>query len=231
MISSFKCSLRKWDSNFFNRKIYDLSCQLEEFTKDHTALHSEELITEKVDSQDEDKIRALNDFGFLFCEGELLFEKRISESKIVVSEIYLANVNDIDELLEMVPGLYSYSRFKSPWFTEVERDEFYKKWLENAVNASFDDFCLIQKDDFGKIVGFITLKIECGCAIIGLMGVNKHFQGQGIGKKLIENVELLAIKKKINKLKVATQMSNINAVNFYQRKNFNISKLSYWFYK
>ncbi|MGO2169451.1 GNAT family N-acetyltransferase [Pseudoalteromonas sp.] len=172
--------------------------------------------------------------GFSFAEGELVFQKAVPATEKFTSLIgfdaYIATESSLDELKFIVSDLYVNSRFREPWFTSEERDCFYRMWVENAVLSKFDDCCLVLKNE-SSISGFVTIRIREREATIGLIGVTRSFQGQGIGKQLLELVQRYCVSKEATVIKVSTQTSNISAANLYSQTGFAMAGISYWFYK
>lgn len=227
---------KTWESSFFKRSIFDFNLNLQfdidAGVKDFWPKNS--LITAKVKSSDYFSLDLVNNLGFDFCEGDVVFEKDISDVIPLYQEgdflKYLAVGGSIEELKTIINGLYLNSRFRDPWFTLFERESFYKLWIENAVLSKFDDCCLILKNG-SSIVGFVTLRIRNNEGIIGLIGVKSTCQGQGIGKKLLQLVDTYCANNGAKKIIVSTQASNVSAVKLYHKNGYNLSNISYWFYK
>lgn len=223
---------KEWDSDFFNRTI--LTIDLDALGTKVESWPENSLVTVKVDANNFQSLQHINNYNFSFVEGELVFQKKLlknsNSDSLTDFDAYLATKSSIDELKLIVSNLYVNSRFRGPWFTSIERDDFYKTWIENAVLAKFDDCCLVLKVE-NTISGFITVRIRDCEATIGLIGVAAPFQGQGTGKKLLELVQSYSSAKKAKKIKVATQTSNISAANLYGKNGFAIANISYWFYK
>ena len=78
-----------------------------------------------------------------------------------------------------------------------------------------------------KIVGFTTCKIIENTIDIGLISVNNHHQGKGIGKKLLQRVNDYAVENELNRIDVATQLHNSNACSFYTKNDFKINSKTY----
>ncbi|CAM4285036.1 GNAT family N-acetyltransferase [Pseudoalteromonas ostreae] len=225
-------TLREWDSQFFNRRIFSFGLPVIEISSHDWPKNS--LTTVKVDSANSFFLDEVNKHKFSFVEGELVFKKllpvTIKSALITDFGAYIATDSSLDELKFIVSDLYVNSRFREPWFTPTERNSFYQMWVENAVLSKFDDCCLVLKNE-GSISGFVTIRIRGGEATIGLIGVPEPFQGQGIGKKLLELVQDYCVAKKATVINVATQTSNISAANLYSKTGFAIADISYWFYK
>jgi dTDP-4-amino-4,6-dideoxy-D-galactose acyltransferase len=223
-------SQKEWDSQFFKRKIFSLELPTPKLKKHDWPTNS--LITIKASSSDYLSLNAISEYCFSFIEGELVFKKNVRPNieTPLSFENHIANNDSIEELKCIVSNLYINSRFREPWFSAQERDSFYQKWVENAVLSRFDDCCLVIKND-DAISGFVTVRVQEEEATVGLIGVASPWQGQGLGKKLLELVESYCIAKKAKVIKVATQTSNISAANLYCKNGFAIADISYWFYK
>lgn len=225
-------TLKQWESSFFERDIFELT--LKSSMKDIKAWPSNALVTIKVNAVDYSTLNIINTHGFEFCEGELQFHKTVPMSIVTAKEInyelFLADESSINELTLMVSDFYINSRFRTPWFTPFERDKFYQEWIKNSVLSSFDDCCMIIKNET-LISGFVTVRIVGDEAKIGLIGVRDSSRGQGVAGKLLQLVDEYCVKNGVTKVTVATQASNISAVRLYCKSGFHISNSSYWFYK
>ncbi|MDK1289582.1 dTDP-4-amino-4,6-dideoxy-D-galactose acyltransferase [Pseudoalteromonas umbrosa] len=225
---SFNLTKLDWDSNFFARPIYAL--RFGESSNNLTTEHGA-LITAKVDAKDYESVDKLNTLGFQFCEGEIDFIKNLEASTASEPiESYVAQHSDIESLESLCSSLYENSRFRAPWFTVSQRNEFYALWIRKAVQSDFDDICLVIRES-SEIKGFVSIKIRDHKARIGLIGVHSKFQGQGIGKALLKLAEAYCVKNNAKSLSVATQTSNDAAILLYGKSNFLTQSISYWFYK
>jgi len=229
-VSTGNLVLNEWETAFFGRQIYSLSPPLDSVVQTH-AIHNA-LVSIKLNSDDAMSLDFVRKSGFSFVEGEITYSKSLSscESRFDLVSYHLADDSLLDDLKKMVTGLYINSRFKEPWFSENERDDFYRCWLRNAILAKFDDCCLVIKTN-EDISGFVTLRIRQEEATIGLIGVAPSYHGKGIGKKLIETVEAYCARRGVNSISVSTQKSNIAATNLYIKTGFSTTEKSYWFYK
>lgn len=226
---SSSLTFKEWESLFFHQSIYDYSCDV--LAEPNWPANA--LVTAKVNAQSYSKINTLNSHGFLYCEGDVSFEKSIvpfrTNEKSDLTGL-IADESSISELQEIITDLYVSSRFREPWFSTQQRDSFYQTWLENAVRSTFDDCCLIIKDNH-KIIGFITVKIIDAVATIGLIGVHRGYHGKGIGGKLLDLVSSYSRNESAIKIKVSTQISNVAAMNLYNKHDFRLLEISHWFYK
>ena len=86
--------------------------------------------------------------------------------------------------------------------------------------TKLDGFIAMKED---KIIGLITYMIDNKeCEICSL---NSFIENKGIGTKLINKVKMLAKANNCGKLKLITTNNNIRALEFYQKKGFEISNI------
>ena len=62
---------------------------------------------------------------------------------------------------------------------------------------------------------------------IEIVSLNSDIHNQGIGSSLIKKVEELAKQKNYKRIIVVTTNDNINALDFYQKRGYNIIKTYY----
>lgn len=58
-----------------------------------------------------------------------------------------------------------------------------------------------------------------------------NYQGQGIGKQLLKLAEQYALNNQCKKIQVATQTSNLAAINLYVKNNYTVNQSAYWLYR
>jgi dTDP-4-amino-4,6-dideoxy-D-galactose acyltransferase len=216
-----------WESDFFSKSIATVTDINKVSTNE---LASFELVTNKVASDNYSELTQFNKLGFSIAEGELIFYKKVSEGLARNSSIELAKEADISELVSLAENSYVSTRFRHPWFSQNQSNHFYGTWIKNAVLGLFDDVCLIIRGK-GCIQGFVSLRKVKAQIKIGLIAVIKAAQGQGIAGQLLTLAEAYARQHQCNQIMVATQTSNISAINLYSRNNFILKESNYWLYK
>lgn len=140
-------------------------------------------------------------------------------------ELYSDKDANYSQLLELALLSGKYSRFKlDPNFINNEFENLYTKWLNNGLSKESFSQTLIVKD-LQTIKGFISLKKRDETSSeIGLVAVNPKFQGQGIASQLLSDIEILASIYGSRSIQVATQKSNIPAVNLYLKNGYKLSQ-------
>ena len=211
-----------WDSDFFHLRIGRV---------DVHAATDWELLREMVESG-----QAPFDLLYVFSDAELpapLPAARRVDTKVVYRKMVSpAEPSEDGHILEFegtVPDaeLYRlalvsgrYSRFNvDERFPEGSYERLYRRWIENSVNGLCAEtvLCYVEGD---STLGFVTLGMNAGEGEIGLIAVDPHWQGHGIGAKLIRAAERRLQARGVDSLEVATQQDNTTACHFYEKCGF-----------
>ena len=229
MIIDNKIEYLAWDSDFFQKKIGQVSVDnsdniiniLEEAKKTGFQLiylfgNSNFFVDKEI----------LKQFNGKLVDIKVLFEKNLDINKIqtFVDLEYKSNILTSDlEQLAYISG--EYSRFKLD--KNFQKDDFYrmyKIWIENSVKHKIADKVFVVKEN-DEIKGMVTLKIYSTRGHIGLLAIAPDSQGKGYGKMLISACENELLRKGIFKLEVPTQLHN-SAIKFYEKCDFLIEKVT-----
>jgi len=76
-----------------------------------------------------------------------------------------------------------------------------------------------------ELVGFVSLADTSDAVIIVALGVLPRYQGSGIGKRLVQEAENEAAKRKKRWLLVSTSNDDLPALGFYQSMGFQIYRV------
>ena len=222
--------LLEWENQFFQRHSAQLVWN-DAATLDLTRLDDFDLLQAKVDSQHSAQLDLLQHLGFRLVEGEadLLLAVTAAERQ---TRIRIARPEHIPALRTAAGAAFAYSRFRAPWYQPHDSARFYAQWIENAVRGAFDNQCLIAHDEQGKLQGFVSLR-ELGddAARIGLLATLPTAQGQGVGTRLMLAALDWCRARRLNQLRVATQLSNLAAMRLYLRCGAVIDRTAYWLYR
>jgi len=113
-------------------------------------------------------------------------------------------MSDIDEIMEIERSLYDY-----PWTESIFAD---------CIQVGYSCWAYIQNY---QIQAYCVLSAAAGEAHILTLCVHKDFQGQGIGKLLLEHLIDLAKDHRAEVLLLEVRPSNITAVHLYHKYGFN----------
>ena len=161
-------------------------------------------------------------------DEKITFSKKISKSDLVdkCDEIFSYIKKPLSKNLEeLAHEAGKYSRFKID--TRFKNNEFkllYTDWITKSLSGEITKDLLVYKKS-GREAGFVTLGEKDGNANIGLIAVNKLYQRQNIGNKLMKEAINKAIELGFREVNVVTQKSNEAACNFYQKLGFREKSL------
>jgi ribosomal protein S18 acetylase RimI-like enzyme len=213
--------LLEWDSSFFNRRIglLDLNSGFPNFED----LNDWDLV---YIMSDEDFTLDINKFNRTYCETKVVFSKMIIESKEPIDEnISVAKKNENKkQIYNLALESGKFSRFNlDKNFKRAEFKKLYYKWVDNSFNKEFADAVLVYKFE-NEIIGFVTYKVLDDFATIGLIAISPLYQGKGVGRKLINAVEMELVNRQIGELRIPTQFQNEIACEFYMKLGYKIIK-------
>lgn len=226
-----------WDTDFFliniGNYLYNENNNKE--LLEQTMINEKiEILQYKVDINDKNQIKHLEEIGFNFIDLEILYRYNINsinnnvninENVVILEE---NNVN-IDEIEKIVKNSFIHSRFHN-FATEKKVDDFYIKWIENGILKKHDDLCYNIRYN-NEIAGYVSVKYIEKDVKIGLFVISDKYRGKNIGSFAINLlIKKLYIEKK-RYLYVATQGRNIKAQNFYMKNKGNIINTYLWYYK
>ncbi|MEA5017697.1 MAG: GNAT family N-acetyltransferase [Erysipelotrichaceae bacterium] len=151
----------------------------------------------------------------------LQYQKRIeSNFRFISPDTYIANcLSKNNRISDIAINTFKHSRFfNDPFLPKYQTSNIYHHWTESAFNNKKKYFIIHEKA--GLITGFILFSLSNSNSIIELIAVDEKYQGQGIGKKLINTLESYTANMRLKHIDVGTQSSNTTAVLFYQKMGF-----------
>ena len=116
----------------------------------------------------------------------------------------MMRMSDIDEVMEIEQSLYDF-----PWSKTIFSD---------CIQVGYS--CWTYKKDY-QIQAYGVLSAGAGEAHILTICVRRDYQGQGLGKLVLEHLIDLASDYKAEVLLLEVRPSNVTAVNLYQKFGFN----------
>jgi dTDP-4-amino-4,6-dideoxy-D-galactose acyltransferase len=231
---------QEFESDLFGRRIALLeTTQLDTSLAAKTIMDHFDLVQAKVRSQDSAAIDQLTSSGFRLCEGEIDLELSLSpgsepQSPVTAHGCFYATKDDIPSLSKLAADCFEgKTRFRRPWYSEEEARLMYSTWIAKAVRGEFDDVCLMITHGHGEPLAFVTLrKMQHSSDVrVGLLAVRECARRQGLGASLLGAASTWALQNGGIRLKVATQMSNLNAIRLYLKAKAKPVGTSYWFYR
>ncbi|MBL4615611.1 MAG: GNAT family N-acetyltransferase [Magnetovibrio sp.] len=171
-----------------------------------------------------DKRAALNLFanGFEPIETLLTLERDISPSAQMPQNARLVGEGDRNACLAIARSAFSYDRFHADTRVPNEAaDRLKETWVANSLAGRADAVLVVDIE--GQLGGFVTCMSDGDAAVIDLIAVAPDFQGQGLGKILIQGVLGHYAGCKI-KLRVGTQDTNLHSLTLYKGQGFDRAK-------
>lgn len=130
-----------------------------------------------------------------------------------------------DGVIELARTAFRHSRFLAdPQLAICGGDTVYAEWVKNAFTQDEKYFALAKEEN--RTMGFVLFHFEEKAAVIELIAVAHSGQGRGTGKALWNAVETAAVKKGLNIVRVGTQVTNQQALNFYIKMGCRIGSVS-----
>jgi dTDP-4-amino-4,6-dideoxy-D-galactose acyltransferase len=219
----------EWDTDFFGYKIVQLlltNTDIAKFNRLIAELKSNGVKLAYVYPEDEISKSTLHKKNVPLVDTKITFEKDLVTTKEFQTNFeekvpYNENYN-YEQLLNLAFESGKYSRFKLDQnFINREFEKLYKTWLDKSISKDIADDVLVYLDR-NNITGFVSIKNDCDKLKIGLIAVDQNYQGKGIGKKLMQHVESIALAENLKKISVETQKQNDGAMAFYQSCGFSV---------
>lgn len=220
---SYTIKILKWESDFFKKKIGEVLMDLP--LKEPITLedHYDFIITKQ---KEESKIK-IKGFTNSYKEEKIIFSKNLE--KLDLPLLATTTILDTDKapikadlLFDLAYESGKHSRFKQDaLFKDSEFEKLYQCWVINSINKTFGDKVFYILDNEVP-TAFVTLNLKDNIGQIGLIAVDKHYQGQGLGKQIIKYIESYCVNHTISILKIPTQAHNKNASGFYTKLGYHI---------
>lgn len=161
------------------------------------------------------KTRAfLTDVNIQFLK--LLADVQVDE---VEGTYVVNNLSRNERIIDISKQAFNYSRFfNDPNLPSVKAQKIYLHWAESAFHQPNKYFVVSERE--GKVAGYLLFSFDDDTSVIELIAVDEQYQGQRVGKSLIQAMESFLLKQEIKKIKVGTQINNVSAVRFYTAMGF-----------
>lgn len=111
---------------------------------------------------------------------------------------------DLDEVLAIEESVYNF-----PWTRGIFHD---------CLNVGY--FCWVLQQD-GKIVAYSIMSVAAGESHLLTIVVSKDKQGQGYGKKILDEMIHVAVKNDAQAMYLEVRISNKAAIQLYHQRGFN----------
>ncbi|MBA7489474.1 dTDP-fucosamine acetyltransferase [subsurface metagenome] len=143
------------------------------------------------------------------------------DTEIMIEQYSDKHLNRFYSLIKNVPQFFDETQYyNSPYLDKKLCDSFYRMWILTDIKGRSDRNYLAIYEN--RIVGFILCIERDNESTIDLMWVDKNMRGRGIGKLMIHRL-FNDVRNRV--VRVTTQMTNSNAINFYIKTGFEIENI------
>ena len=222
----------EFESKVLGKEIYKFSIEnynhLPDLKTELSKLNRCYVVTQ-VESSQSQIINELLRLGFKLMGFPLFLENKIipSVDSIPSDKIRFADLNDLDQLLEITKGSF----FNVHWYKEHEVfdkskiDEIYLQWVRNSLSGRADKILVFEEAN--KIQGYLAANYYPTekLAKIDLLCVSENKRGLGIGKELVRAF-VSHYSKTCSLLQVKTEGDNYPALKAYNSCGFYSKTLS-----
>lgn len=111
-----------------------------------------------------------------------------------------------------------------------------KEWIKKVMTNAWGSEMVVASKLFNtlelpgfiaeinnQLIGVITYNVEE--KKLEIVSLNSTLEGKGVGSSLIEKIKKLAGEKKLKNIWLVTSNDNIDALKFYQKRGFRITKV------
>lgn len=233
MSKNYNVTHLEWDSNYFkvNSSKAELINQLSEIEKIQLSeqlkpFEFTTIINRNSNNSNNIWLSTLEncylvDINIQYIAKQITVDFNDETGHIIVSN----GTGDEDELISIARSSFEYSRFfNDPNLPIAKSREIYTEWVKSSINDSNKNYCIYKKNN--KVSGFLLFSCRVEEMIIELIAVDKSEVRSGIGLAMVNSLKKMALESNIKTIKVGTQISNIQANNFYSKCGFFINQTS-----
>ena len=222
-----------WLSGILGYDVYNLNNDEAQAVIDIEMPKSKSFLYAKVASTRLDIVRYLELIKFNIIDVNVVFELSPTQLDTNYDEnitICKIEQNYESAVLDIAKSCFRYSRFHiDPYIPNVIADKIKYEWVMNYITKNRGEKLLIILKD-GRPVGFLAEMLLQNSiksiSVIDLIGIDKEYQGMGLGKYLINNLIQDSFDK-VDSIRVTTQVANIPSIRLYESCGFKIIQSEY----
>jgi dTDP-4-amino-4,6-dideoxy-D-galactose acyltransferase len=184
----------------------------------------------------------LRSFSGSLVDRKITYQRKLSSDFSVDPQKNLASTFSVIEypqspanqqLLALAVLGGSHSRFQvDPYISREKFVSLYHIWINRSTLHEMADvvFVVANSSNMQKYLGVVTCSAKKGIGKVGLIGVQKESQGQGVGSLLIKTVHQWMESKDIHFSEVVTQKDNVPACKLYERSGYLLASLHHYYH-
>lgn len=188
-------------------------------------------LTARVDAGDLRTIHVLENAGFELIDGIQTFRLDVLSRGFEAHGygVRLVQAGDRAQVLAIARTSYTHDRFHadSSLATEIA-DRVNEMWVDNCCRGTMADAVFVA-GLAGRILGFVTCKIDGGVGAIGMVATLEAARRRGVARAITAGALDWFASKGARAVEVGTQLSNIAAARLYQGFGFRTVGVSLTF--
>lgn len=231
-----KINIDHWLSGIFGYDVINVSLARDESPESEAIFSADShlqraLYYTKVPVTSVTQVGALTAAGFRVIDVNVTFERLPAPVLNADSSVTVRDIESKDRsaVLDIAGSSFVYSRFHlDPLIPKALADTVKREWIANYIRGRRGERLLVAELNGGP-AGFLALLVTSvpeKTGVIDLIGVDKHLQGRGIGRRLVE-YHIQDSVGKYSRLIVGTQIANIPSVNLYARCGYHVTSSTY----
>jgi len=231
------CELLPWDTNFFGIKTArvltgtmtpEIAVSVDNWCKTHGI----QWLYFLANPNDPAITASAQRNGYKLVDVRMTFDrdpKGVTAASPIISPFLLA---DMPFLERIAAASFTDSRFYHDGRIPVEKcNELFVTWTRSSCQSDTDHILVAREN--GEAVGYVTCHAdrESRNGTIGLIGVDSHHRGRGIGRNLLNASLTWAAGLGLQRMSVVTQARNSAARKLYERCGFVEKSSQPYFHK
>jgi len=238
-MSSSPCTFLPWDSDFWGFPVArvdslvlrgDISEKINKWAQENVI----RCLYFAADGSDSETLQQAYRSGFQFVDVRVELECNaplgvmLSSSDLEVRSVVEADLESLQSIARSAH--YDTRFFKDLNFDRLRCENLYLKWIERDFTTG--RILGYFPNNQPKAGGYITFSKETeDTARIGLLAVDESLRGCGGGRKLLQIAMATSGEQGAEKIRVATQGTNVAALKLYQKVGFRVCDVKIWFHK
>ena len=227
------CEVLDWDSKFFNRavaKVSRSSLTLADAkrVRNWATAHDIQTVYFLVRLDDLPSAWAAESAGFRLVDVRLTYEHK-SPRAFEDLRVRAARPDDQADLEVIASKSFSFTRFaRDSAFGPDNAARLYREWLRKSLSGWAQRTLVAESQ--GRPAGFATCHVTSSHGSIGLIAVDEHERGKGIGPALVLSANSWLRDSGALSITVVTQGANLPAQRVYQATGFGTKSVEIWFH-
>jgi dTDP-4-amino-4,6-dideoxy-D-galactose acyltransferase len=234
------CTLLPWDSDFWGFPVARLNGDLLTGEAAERAVrwcenHKVRCLYFSADGSCRETLKQAADHGFRFVDVRVDMEAAAKEAPPEAASDFLCRKADAEDLAAMEPlarAAHEDTRFfKDANFDAAKAADLYALWIARDLR-DHTVFAAVSSRRPNQALGYLSAsEAEGGTGRIGLVAVSAEARGRGLGRHLVNHALTWFRSRGHERVRVATQGTNVPALRLYEGCGFRVAEVKVWFHR